>query len=187
MNKSEVKKVLDYLELNYSDFKVTKDLFDMWLDELQQYDYEDVMNKLKQMLGTGRYINTPPVLVSITNGLTAKNKKLDWKKQVVMCHICGKAFNCNKDYSCPELKEHEDRCASIRYVIKQTKKWFNKDISRAELWAMSKEEFDERYDKLLHYIYEHTDNKDEKDVIGYIFNPPSPEVARRFFNNMGSN
>ena len=165
MNKAEVNSILEYISINYPDFQITDELFNMWLDELQQYDYEDVLNKLKDMLKTGHYNSRPPILMNIISGLNKKSSKIDWKSTVVYCPICNKAFNCKKDYSSPDLKEHEDRCRSIRYVIKQTKKWFNKDLSRAELWAMSKEEFDERYNKLLHYIYENTENEDEKDII----------------------
>lgn len=181
MNKAEVNTLLEYLSLNYPDFKITDELFNMWLDELQQYDCKDVMDRIKDMLSTGHYNSRPPVLMSITNGLTKKSKKINWKDRVVMCHICGKAFNVNEKWESNDLKEHEDKCAEIRYVIKQTKKWFNKDLTRAELWAMSKKEFEERYDKLLHYIYDHTDNQTEKDIIGYIFNPPSPQKTKEWF------
>lgn len=181
MNKIEVKQILDYLELNYKDFRVSKEMFEMWLEELQQYDYDDTINKVKQLISTGHYISTPPHLVAITNGLSKIDKKLDWSKQVVLCRNCNKGFNTDNNGYSKELKEHEERCNSINYVIKQTKKWFNKDLTRGELWAMSKEEFDTRYDKLLHYIYENTTNPVEKEIISYIFNPPNPEFTRKLF------
>ena len=181
MNKIQVKQVLDYLEINYKDFRVSKEMFEMWLDELQQYDYEDVITKLKELMSSGHYISTPPHLVTITNGLAKIDKKIDWSKTVVLCKNCNKGFNVDDNGFSQELKDHEERCNSINYVIRQSKKWFNKDLTRGELWSMSREEFDERYDKLLHYIYEHTDNETEKTIIGYIFNPPSPDTVREMF------
>ena len=176
MNKIEVKEVLDYLSYNYNTFNVTEGLFKMWLDELQQYDKDDVMNKIKQMIASGYYKTTVPQLVSITNGLTRTDKKIDWNKIVTFCPICNKAFQCDEHMHSDEYDEHRKKCQSINYVIKQSKKWFNKDLTRSELWSMSEAEFNQRYDKLLHYIQEHTDNDTEKEIIGYIFNPPNDKV-----------
>ena len=95
MNKIEVKEVLDYLSYNYNTFNVTEGLFKMWLDELQQYDKEDVMDKIKKMIASGNYKVTAPQLVTITSGLTKTDKKIDWNKTVTFCPICNKAFQCD--------------------------------------------------------------------------------------------
>lgn len=176
MNKIEVKEILDYLSYNYTSFNVTEGLFNMWLDELQQYDKEDVMNKIKQMIASGNYKMVAPQLVSITNNLTRTDKKIDWTKTVTFCPICNKAFQCNKDMYSQDYVEHRPKCQSINYVIKQTKKWFGKDLTRSELWAMSEGEFNQRYDKLLHYIHEHTEDESEKQIIGYVFDPPKTNI-----------
>lgn len=176
MNKLEVKEVLDYLSYNYNTFNVTEGLFKMWLDELQQYDKNDVMDKIKKLIASGNYKMVAPQLVSITNGLTKTDKKIDWSKTVTFCPICNKAFQCDDKLYSREYNEHRPKCQSIDYVIRQSKKWFNKEITRKELWDMPQVEFDERYNKLLHYIQDHTENETEKQVIGYIFNPPTNPV-----------
>lgn len=181
MNKDEVSQLLSDFESNYKDFTVTKELFDTWLNELQQYDFDDVIARVKQLFAGGRYNYNPPPLIMVTDGLTKKHHKLDWKKNVVLCHFCNKGFNVDEKGYSAELKEHENRCRSINYVIRQMKKWYGVTITRGELWALPKEEFDTKYDKLLHYIYEHTDNPVEKDVIGYIFNPPNPQKVKEIF------
>lgn len=175
MNKADVREILECIALNYKTFEITETLFKMWLDELQQYDKEDVMNKLKDMIASGKYNINPPMLMTLVNGLTKKSKKLDWSKNITYCRRCNKAFQCDKDGYSKDYKEHEGKCKSIDYVIKQTKKWFGKELTRAELWAMNEKEFNERYDKLLHYIYNHTEDDNEKTIIGYIFNPPTVE------------
>ena len=181
MNKIEVKEVLDYLSYNYNTFNVTEGLFKMWLDELQQYDKEDVMDKIKKMIASGNYKVTAPQLVTITSGLTKTDKKIDWNKTVTFCPICNKAFQCDNTMYSKDYEQHRPKCQSIRYVITQTKKWFGKDLTRAELWNMSEQEFNERYNKLLHYIQEHTDNETERTLIGYVFNPPN---ENNILNNM---
>jgi hypothetical protein len=172
MNKVEVKEVLDYLSYNYNTFNVTEGLFKMWLDELQQYDKTDVMEKIKKMIASGNYRISAPQLVSITSGLVKTDKKIDWNRTVTFCKGCNKAFQCDNTGYSKEYDEHRGKCNSINYIIKQRKKWFNKDTTRAELWAMSEQEFNERYNELLHYIHDHTDNETEKTMIEYVFNPP---------------
>ena len=103
-----------------------------------------------------------------------KYEKIDYKEQNVRCQ------RCNKIVKESEYDAHFDRCSSIDYVIRESKKWFRKELTRKFLWEMSDEEFNERYNKLLHYIYEHTQNESEKTRIGFIFNPPSREKAMSF-------
>ena len=62
-----------------------------------------------------------------------------------------------------------------------------KDLDKKMLFSMCEEEFRARYNKLLHFIYEHTSNAEEKIRIGYIFNPPNREEAKRFLNSGGTN
>ena len=79
-------------------------------------------NETKELMSTGHYSNNPPHLVTIINGLTKVDNKIDWKKQVVLCKHCNKGFNVDKNGYSADLKEHEDRCGSINYVIKQMKR-----------------------------------------------------------------
>ena len=59
---------------------------------------------------------------------------------------------------------------SVDYVITNTKKWFNKELDKKELFNMNDDDFKIRYMKLLAYIYKNTDNEKEKDIIGKILN-----------------
>ena len=182
MNKEQVKEMLDMIGHSYQGF-VTKDnansMLDMWLNELSQYDYEDVMEKLKRLMAEDKFQLKPPTLYFITAGLIKKHEKIDYTKGVFYCSQCGKAFNSDE-----EQKKHFDRCMSINYVIRETRKWFNKQLTRQELLSMSDNEFEERYNKLLKYIYNHTNDNSEKIRIGFIFNPPTKEEAQRFLKNM---
>lgn len=182
MTKQEVNNILEYISLNYPSFEVNDSLFNMWLDELQQYDFVDVFNRLRDLIMSGRYEIKPPTLLYLINGLQKTSGKVDWTKGVIFCERCHKAFNYDATKPLPnEIKEHRDKCRSIDYVIKQTKKWFNKDLTRGELWGMSEEEFNQRYNKLLDYIHKHTDDEEEKTRIGYIFNPPNEEEVKKMF------
>ena len=175
MNRDEVTELLNYINLNYPQYEVDGTIIDAWLNELQVYDLEDVKKNLKQLMSEDLYSKTPPLLSRIIRGLTPKSEKLDFTKSVIYCPRCHKGFNSHE-----EEDEHFGKCSSVDYVIKETRKWFKKELTRKELFAMSDEEFQERYKKLLWWIHDHTKDEREKARIEFIFNPPSREKAKAF-------
>lgn len=174
MNKNEIKEIFKYLKVAYTNYEFKKEFFDYWEKELINYDFNDIMNRLKELMSDERYSYQPPLLDNVIKGLTRKNEKVIVEEKTMLCP------RCNKPLSADEYEEHFDRCSSIDYVIRESKKWFRKELTRKFLWQMSKEEFDERYYKLLKYIMEHTNDENERKRISYIFNPPSQEEAQEF-------
>lgn len=180
MTKEQVKELLNILNNNYNNFineNNYESILTTWLNELCQYDYNDVLERTKELLSKSEFQMKQPTLYHIVAPLTKVNDKVDFTKMVFYCPRCKKAFNDEII-----MDKHTDRCRSIDYVIRETKKWFNKDITRKELFQMNEKEFEERYDKLLRYIMEHTTNEEEKIRISYIFNPPSQEETKKFLN-----
>lgn len=151
MNKVECKEILDFIRYNYNT-NVDNNLFNVWFDELQQYDKNDVMSRLKEMVGYEIYQLKPPTLMALVKDVPKTQQKLDWGKGVVFCNICGKAFqvpNVKVQGALDELHKHEDKCRSMNYIIKQAKKYKDKDISRKELWDLTDDEFNALYDRTL--------------------------------------
>lgn len=175
MNRDEVTELLNYINLNYPYFKVDSEVVSAWLNELQMYDVEDVKRNLKELMAEDLYSKNPPLLSRIIRGLTPKNEKLDFTKSVIFCPRCHKGFNSHE-----EEDEHFGKCSRVDYVIRETRKWFKKELTRKELFAMPDEEFQERYKKLLWWIHDHTEDEREKTRIEFIFNPPSKEKAKSF-------
>lgn len=178
MNREEVVDLFEFLEINYPNFSYSSKTIDTWLNELQMFDVDDVKRNLKELMAEDLYSKTPPLLSRIIRGLTPKNEKIDFTKTVYFCSRCNKGFNSKED-----CDEHFDRCSSVDYVIRETRKWFKKELTRKELFAMSDEEFQERYFKLLHWIHDHTQNESEKIRIGFMFNPPRKEKAKQFLES----
>lgn len=176
MNYQEVNELLDYLSVSYK-IETPTSMLNAWLDVLQEYDYEEVKNSLGEAMSEDRFQRTPPQVQYIVRNLIKKYDKVDYSKQVVYCPICRKPLNQ------PDYEKHFDRCSSVEYVIRESKKWFHRDLTKKFLFELSDEEFDLRYNKLLQYIYEHTTDESEKTRIGFIFNPPSEEKAREFLKN----
>lgn len=179
MSENETIEIIKFISENYKYFEPTDGLIKSWQEELSQYDYEQVKTSLKGYMSEDRFQNQPPTIYMLVKNLPKVKDKIDFTKDTIYCDICRKAFN-DRD----ELNKHFDRCSSTRYVIRQTKKWFNRDIDKKFLWSLNDEEFNERYDKLLRYIMEHTTDENERKRISFIFNPPSEQEAREF---LGSN
>lgn len=180
MTKEQVKELLNILNNNYNNFlneNNYESILTTWLNELCQYDNDEVIERTKELLSKSEFQMKQPTLYHIVAPLTKVNDKVDFTKVVVYCDRCRRAFNKYED-----LLQHQDKCSAIDYVIRETKKWFNKDITRRELFQMKDDEFEERYNKLLNYIMNHTTDEDEKKRISFIFNPPTQEEAIQFLN-----
>lgn len=188
MNKVECKEVLDFLRYNYQNISITNEMVDVWFNELQQYDKEDIMLKLKDMIGWDIFQLKAPSLMAIVKDVPKTQQKLDWNKGVAYCNYCGRAFtvgNGKEKNSMDEIHQHEDRCRSIKYINKKYSiRYKDRELTNEEkrnLYNMSKEEFDGYYDKILKYIYDHTDNEMEKTCIDHIFNPPNAKDTKKIF------
>lgn len=180
MNKEQIKEILSIIKSNYSNFITEnnkKEVFETWGTELSQYDYDDIKEALIECMSRSEFQMKPPTLYHITSKCKKKHEKIDFSEITYYCDLCGKQFN-NLD----DMADHRVRENSVNYVIMQTRKWFNKELNKAELYAMEETEFRQRYDKLLHYIYEHTTDEEERIRIGYIFNPPNQQEAQAFLN-----
>ena len=128
-----------------------------------------------------RYSYQPPFLEVIVKGLTKKQNKLDFSELTYFCMFCKRPFNDRN-----ELEEHQDRCRSIKYIISQYKRFNLGEIDnnkKRELYELPEEEFDRQYKIILKYVMQHTNDESEKTRIGFIFNPPTPEQARAYFQN----
>ena len=180
MNKEQVKEILTMLSNNYNNFldeNNYESILTSWLNELCQYDYDEVLERTKELLSKSEFQMKQPTLYHRIAPLKKKNEQVDFTKMVFYCPRCKKAFNDEKI-----MDKHTDKCRSVDYVIRETKKWFKKEITRKELFQMDEKEFDERYNKLLKYIMEHTTDENEKTRISYIFNPPTEEEAKKFLS-----
>lgn len=174
MNVEQVNELLEYISVSYKTEMPTSMLYS-WLDVLQEYDYEEVKKALDDAMAEDRFQRTPPQVQYLVRNLIKQHDRVDYSKQVVYCQICGKPCN-QSDYN-----KHFDRCSSIEYMLSQYKRFGHQSkLSKKELYEMSDEEFDTKYENMLKYIYANTTDEHEKTRIGFYFSPPSEEKAREF-------
>lgn len=186
MNEEQIEKILEIVKINYPSYineKNMKQMLDEWYEELQDYSFSDVVERLKQVMCEERFQVKPPTIPYITNGLRKLKNKINWDEAVYYCDLCHRPFN-----DLIEMQEHRARENSIEYIVRESKKWLNKTFDKvglARLYEMSEEEFKTRYYKLLHYIHDHTTDEFEKTRIGFIFNPPNAIEARKYLDKEG--
>ena len=178
MQRSEVTKLVSMIDLNYRGFvKDTDSFVDGWQKALTNYDYQTIEERLKKLMAMEQFQYQPPTLPFLVKDVPTIDEQKRNSKFYFSCNICKRLFKQE-----PEFEKHFSRCSSVRYVIRQTKKYFGNDISssKRELYEMSDDEFNARYMKLVRHIHEHTENDYEKQLMEHIMNPPSSEDAKRF-------
>lgn len=184
MNKSQTIEIINIINNNYKNFfdeSRLDNIIKEWNIELSQYDYDDIKEALIECMSKSEFQMKPPTLYHITSKCQKKHDKINLSSMIYFCNKCHRPFD-----SMELLSEHRDRCNSVIFICNQWKKWYGKDLTKADirtLYEMEEVQFRERYNKLLHYIYEHTQDENEKILIGYIFNPPNQETAQDFIKN----
>lgn len=166
MELKDVKTILTRIKVNYPTFVNDDYTRSEWYKELKDYSLNDVMEKLEQHFRSEQYGNSIPKVYFLTKYLKKekeKNKEIDG---LLQCQLC-KQFVDYKDY-----EDHYDRCSSIDYLDNQYFKYFKKRLEenkKQQLYLVSSDIFNEKYDKMLEYILSHTDDKEEINYISKYF------------------
>jgi acetyl-CoA carboxylase beta subunit len=63
------------------------------------------------------------------------------------CSLCGKEMPYN------DLEEHYDRCSSIDYVYRESRKHLHKTFDKQKLWEMDNQTFDRFYWKVCDELF----------------------------------
>lgn len=146
MTVQETNNFLKRIKQYYNDFIVDDFKVEEWYKQLKEYDAQDVNDRLDKHLKSEIYGDYPPKLNYIVAGILKTKDKDAVKRYVIQCANCGKAL----DYF--NYDEHIRRCNSTDYVIKEMKKYLNKDVTREQLNKLSDATFWDKYDAMLEII-----------------------------------
>jgi hypothetical protein len=174
VSQKELLELLSLVKVNYPYFKVDPAVEKAWYEVTHYFKYEDVKHNLEIAMTSERFQKDPPTIYYLTQNLTPIHESVSFEKRIVFCPICKRALNQEEE------KKHFERCSSVRYIVRQYKRWNGNELNRRDLFEMSEEEFEKKYNELLKYVETHTDDVHEKIRIGFIFNPPSIEQAKKF-------
>ena len=139
MELKDVKTILNRIKVNYPTFVNDDYTRSEWYNELKDYSLNDVMEKLEQHFRSEQYVNSIPKVYFLTKYLKKEKEKGINKKYVISCSICGKHITND------EMEEHYKRCNSIDYLIRNSKKYFNKQLNREKLEQADEETFRNYY------------------------------------------
>lgn len=162
MIRNEVTELMKRVKSNYPSFIIDDFKINEWLDELKDYDNEDVHKKLEEHMRNEEYNAGPPKVYFLTRYLIKIKDKKTLDDYKVVCPFCRERISYNNN------GEHIDRCRSIDYIDTQCKKYHNKRIDKEAFKRMTQDQFDIKYNRVLKDVYDNTTNETEKKVISKI-------------------
>lgn len=180
MKKTEVYDLVRLVEENYKAFvKDEEELTNSWYKTLQHYTFEEIEYRLTSLMALEQFQYQPPTLPYLVKDIPTIEEKEQRKSYPISCNICKRRFQDAKEY-----EQHFSRCSSIRYLLRQAKKYLNRDLEndKNKFYWMSDEEFNNYYRKMILIVHDYTTNEYEKKCIEHILNPPSKEEAMQFLN-----
>lgn len=127
MNKVEVKKITNLIKGYYnSEFFIDDYVLQAWLDTLEEYDYEDAENHIREYVKENP--NIAPKPHTFIKGMLTKKQKEARKNNgyLIQCNLCGRWM------SLQEYEDHYDRCLDIEYLIRVAKNK-GEEIGREDL------------------------------------------------------
>ena len=162
MTLAETTKFMERIKNHYQEFVIDKIKIKEWHNQLQDYSYEDVNRKLDEHLNNETYGWNIPKINFLTKYLQKENEpKVEYSLE---CPLCREFVKGN------EFDEHYSRCSSVNYLNKQSLKITGKPLDKKKLFSMSKEEFDNYYNRVLEVVLKNSESNSEKKIINHILN-----------------
>lgn len=143
MNKKETIHFMDRVKSHYQEFIIDDFKISEWYGKLKDYDAEDVNKKFDDHLGSEIYGESIPKIYFLTKYLTPTKDK---GKVVHYTVYCPK---CSKEIPDEEFEYHTQRCYEASTIIRDLKKYFNRNLQKEKIMTLSDEKFDELYQEYL--------------------------------------
>lgn len=142
MERKEVNKLIDKIQAFRQTFLKSNTLLEEWCKVLEPYRYEDVDKKLDEYFRDSSNFGQYPDAYYLTKYLKTEEELSKTQEITARCQLCNKEVPYN------DLEEHYDRCSSIDYVYRESRKYLHKTFDKQKLWEMDKATFDKLYWKV---------------------------------------
>lgn len=164
MNRREVSDFLRKIKCYFQNFSVNDFVLEEWGNVLKNYDSEDVYKSYYKYLNSDSKNELPKIHVLVQN-LKTKEEKNKNIKYIVLCPLCKTKISLSN------LDKHYERCSSVDFICRMSKKYYNRVLNRNDLLQLNENEFMLRYMKFCKNLL--NDCQDDKDlsVISAIVNP----------------
>ena len=163
MKINETREFMERVKVHYPTFIIDTYTIEEWHSQLKEYSYEDINKRFNEHLQSEQYGEYIPKIWFLTKNLIKEDDKerATSDKVKFTCNICG------EEVTLINWNSHYDRCIVEEYIIKQAKKYRNKDIDRSEIKALSQEKLDALYEKMINIVYEQGNESDRYYIDGY--------------------
>lgn len=159
MDRIETQKILSKIKTFRQAFLIERNTLVEWLNILEPYSYDDVDKKLDDYFREGNNFGQAPDPYILTRNLTKIEDKQKYRNATIRCQLC----NCLVSHS--DYDKHYDRCSSVDYIYRMSKKFFNKKLNKSELMHLPNEKFDKAYWTFCDSLYERMPNGLEKHCL----------------------
>ena len=139
MTKEESSRIVDRVKIYRQNFVIGNSIYAEWFRILEPYDYEDVNKKLEEYLRNADNYNRIPDPYYLTKFLNTIEQKEKKEVIIVSCTLCGKKINIL------EYEIHYSRCLSAKYLCKESKKHFNRELDYERLMNAPDKKFEDFY------------------------------------------
>ena len=147
MERTEVSKILNKIKAFRQSFEISNSLVLEWTKILEPYRYEDVDKKLDEYFKESSNFGQYPDAYYLTKYLKTEEELSKTQTVMARCSLCGKEMPYN------DLEEHFDRCSSIDYVYRESRKHLHKTFDKQKLWEMDNQTFDRFYWKVCDELF----------------------------------
>lgn len=164
MTLKETREFMERIKTYYPNFMIDDFTVKEWNSQLKDYSYQDISEKFNEHLKSEEYGNYVPRINFLTKFLKKESEKgkNNVDKIKTNCQLCGKELYLN------EYEDHFHKCSSIEYIIRQYKKYTDKDINREKLENANDEQFENIYNQILDIVYNNTNDEQQKHYIDMI-------------------
>ena len=159
MSRKEVTDLLEKIQAYRQSFLITNVLINEWCRILEPYDYLDVDKKLDEYFQNGDNFGRYPDVYYLTKYLKKHDEKLKIGINYARCQICGDLIDIQ------EYDNHFEKCNSVDYLCRMSKKYYNKNLNRQKMMSSDKKEFEKYYWNFCEKLVDEMDNNFQKHLL----------------------
>lgn len=145
MNKRETINLMERIKNIYSMFSYDENKLNEWYRFLKNYTNESVLENYDKYVLEG--LERPPLVAELIRNADKVNEEA--KPPVyIQCDICRKKLLIGED-DWDIFEKHHRKCSKIDFIDRQTQKTLGEVINKDEYYAMSDDELDSIYRKVM--------------------------------------
>lgn len=146
MNRKETVELMNRIKKIYNTFTIDEDKVAEWYHFLKDYNPSEVLKNYEEYVTDN---DQPPIIFSLIRGLSKKKREDESVKYVkIQCDLCKKLILIG-DNDWDVFEEHHRKCSKIDFIDRQTQKTLGEVIDKEKYYAMSDEELDSIYRKVM--------------------------------------